>query len=868
MTMMNRGETSTSGASRLKAGSGRGLTVRSVVVCLVSLLVMGVWIEYEELYNTFGGPLAENSPPNAAVGVILLVLGISAILYLVRRPLRLTTPELVVVYSSLVLAAPLMTQGLWHRLFGLISAVPHYADFKSYESLPPMLWPHGPNLVENGQFEKGLDAWRLEGLKAQWETMQWRGREWKVPCLGRPDEGGQTGCLKFSLPAGAVVPGEKFLFSCLIRASGFSGNSAYLVQLQADDEPPVTILSGAEVTRPTFSLPSGFKRVGASPVNIPAGLRRTLTLLIVKRGEGELAIQDVQFFNVQAVEGLYSGRHVVREDGLAKLGPDERDFTQVRPDRLLSLAGLRYLVTGGIPLGQWWQPFLAWSWLVAALFLGFLGFNIVMRRQWVEYERFTFPLTILPKQLLQDEQGRLVIFRNRVMWAGFAVTLPLVLWKGLCYYYPMLPALSPGQGSLADYVNSPILKAFLSEVSFGVAVPGIAFCILAVALLIETDVLLSLWLTFFVFQLWRACGQAFNLTRYPGYPWEHQQTMGGFIAFALLAVFVARNHLARVGRLITGGGAGAEAGEARSYRGAVLLVGVSLAAIAGWSLWTHMGLLAGVLFFSYMLLCGFAASKIRAEMGAPWPYLTPYYGMQFVAAVGGFTVFHSTGMLVATIAAGFMCTVCFLMMAPVQIEMMELGRHFQVKPRDVGAGLTLGLVGGLLIGGFVVLCWAYGFGANNLKTSSPYEQNWYFAQFRAGEVTADRAIGTLSNGLQPESQPLNIIHNPDAKGLAIGAGITLGLAGLRAVFTWFPLHPLGYVLAATFFMKGMWFYAFLAWSIRMLLLRLGGARTIRAGLVPFCIGMFLAAVVSIVVFDGVGILLRLKGVAEVYSGIP
>jgi hypothetical protein len=52
------------------------------------------------------------------------------------------------------------------------------------------------------------------------------------------------------------------------------------------------------------------------------------------------------------------------------------------------------------------------------------------------------------------------------------------------------------------------------------------------------------------------------------------------------------------------------------------------------------------------------------------------------------------------------------------------------------------------------------------------------------------------------------------------------------------------------------------------MLRLGGARTIRDGLMPFCVGMFLAAVVSIVVFDGVGILLRLKGVVEVYSGIP
>jgi hypothetical protein len=844
------------------------LTFRSLVVCLVSLVLMAVWIEYEELYNTYGGPLAENSPPNAAVGVILVVLCLSALLYAIRRPLRLTTPELVVVYSSLVLAAPLMTQGLWHRLIGLVSAIPHYADFKSYESLPPMLWPHGPNLVPDGCFEQGLGAWSSEGVEIGWEKLDWQDRKWRVPTLSSINKTGGDMRLIYKVPAASVVPGEKFLFTCLVKATGFVGESTYSVLLQADDAGPVQILAGTDTTRPSFSLPSGFQRVGASPVVIPSGLTNRLSLMIVMRGEGSLAVHDVQFFNVEAVEGLYSGRHVVSEKTLASLGPHERDFTQIRPEHLVSPAGLRYILTGGIPWRQWAQPMLVWGWLVGALFIGFLGFNILMRKQWVEFERFTFPLTILPKQLLHQENGRFTILRSRVMWAGVAVVFPLVIWKGLCFYYPMLPAISLGQGSLSDYVSNPVVKAFLSEVTLGSMVPGISFCILAVALLIETDVLLSLWLTFIVFQLWRAFGQAFNFTRYPGYPWEHQQTMGGFIAFALLALFVARHHLGRVCGLVLGRGNASERREAWAYRGAILLVTASLMAIAGWSIWTHMGLAAGLIFFSYMLVCGFAASKIRAEMGAPWPYLTPYYGMQFVAAMGGFAVFSSTGMLVATIAAGFMCTVCFLMMAPVQIEMMELGRHFQVRPRDIGSGLTLGLVGGLVIGGFVVLCWAYGFGVNNLKTTSPYEQNWYFSQFRTGMLNADRAMEAGTAALNPDVQPLNIIHNPDAKGLAIGAGVTLALAGLRSVFTWFPLHPLGYVLAATFFMKGMWLYMFLAWCIRMLMLRLGGARTIRDGLMPFCVGMFLAAVVSIVVFDGVGILLRLKGVVEVYSGIP
>ena len=121
-------------------GPQRGLTLRAVVIAIVAMLVMGIWIEYEELYCS-GGPLAENSPPNSAVGVIWGLVILSGLLYKFRKSLRLITAELVVIYSALILSAPLMTQGFWHRIFGLATAIPHHQDFKSYESLPPMLWP-------------------------------------------------------------------------------------------------------------------------------------------------------------------------------------------------------------------------------------------------------------------------------------------------------------------------------------------------------------------------------------------------------------------------------------------------------------------------------------------------------------------------------------------------------------------------------------------------------------------------------------------------------------------------------------------------------------------------------------------------------
>lgn len=843
---------------------------------------MGIWIEYEELFNGYGGPLAENSPPNSAVGVILVVLGIGGALYALRRSLRLVTAELVVIYAALVMAAPLMTQGMWHRLFGLVAAIPHNSDFKSYESLPPMLWPHGPNLCTNGQFRNGLSGFTLsEGGSVTWTNID-RGSKgvWPSPMLSNEKNPDSNAVCRLALTLDRydehgreiLVPGENYLLALLVKSVNFTKGSSYHIRMSTTPGSDSILLASMQETSPTMASPEGFQRIGVNAVILPTSLDRKLTLDIGFVGQGGLILQDLQFFNVQATEGLYAGRNFVQEKNLGTLDANERDFLRIRPDNMLSLAGIQYLLSGHIPLSQWVQPALAWGMLVVALFLGFLGLNILLRKQWVENERFTFPLTILPKSLFAMENDRLAIFRNWIMWLGFACTIPLVVAKGIHFYIPQFPAFGVTPEIKFDaFFTNPVIKAYLKDVGIGLNMGGLGFplCLLAIALLIETDILFSLWSAFLIFQLWNLCGIIFNGTRYPGYPWESQQAMGGFIAYALLAVVVGRIHLWQAFRAALGRKSSlTESHEVTSYRTAFLMVAVALFLFVGWGIWTRMGAGASLLFFGYMLVCGFAASKIRAEMGAPYGYLTPYWGMQFVGAVGGFAMFHSTGMLVASIAACFICPTCFLLIAPAQVEMMELGRHFKVRPRDIGAGLTLGLLGGLLIGGFVFLCWAYGFGSNNLKTPWFYDQFWSFQNFQNGEKAADRALAAGTLLQNPEMQPLNFVHNVDAKGLGIGAVITGTLAFLRAKLAWFPFHPLGYVLASSAFMKGWWFMLFLAWAVRVCMFRIGGAHSIRRGLVPFCVGMFLACIASIVIFDVVAICMRLQGSDAVFSKIP
>ncbi|MHB9023369.1 MAG: DUF6785 family protein [Armatimonadota bacterium] len=863
-----------------QAAPQRGLTLRSLIVTLFALLFMGMWIEYQECFNIHTGAFAENAPPNSAVCTILILFAVFAVLMSLRRSFRLTPMEYVFIFTALVVASPLMTQGMWHRFFGLIAAIPAEQDFKSYESLPPMLWPHGTNLITEGRFpRKGLGRFRYRGSKfstVQWdEKAEWKGRNWTCPVLdnGQDTRGHSELSIRLSRRDAqgreVLTPGGRYLFSLLAKSEGLQKSSAYAITMQADSSPPSNVLVLTGDTGRSLALPYGFERQGLSPLIIPLDLREELALTIAITGPGRLTVHDVQLFDNEAVAGARFGRNMVRGSRLHTLGDHERTFLVIKPDNMFSFAGLRYLASGFIPLRQWGQAAFAWTLLVGALFLGFFGLNVLMRRQWLEYERLSFPQVLLPRELFTEEtdaRGRPYrpLFRSKAMWAGFILVLVLATLRGLHYYFPSVPVPVPGYLEpilTSNFFTHPLLKAYFEKLPI-----AFWFFFFSITLLVETDILLSMWLTAVLFQFLYVLGKAFNLERHAGYPWDWQQNIGAFIAYALLAMIIGRKHLTQVFRHLIGRARMDERGEIVSYRTAALMVIGSLALLIAWGLWTRMGWFTSLLFFGFVLICGFTASKIRAEAGPAFAYWFPYYMLGFMGAMGGFAAYGSTGMLIVTICGGFMGTSCFLHLAPVQLEALELGRRLRVRLRDIGSALVIGVLGGLFIGGFVFLAWLYGFGADRMPVDY-YNYYWYVRGFAESAQNADRAFlaGTLHT--IKENAPLDVIHNIDARGIGIGVVVTALLTALRSALTWFPLHPLGYVLATTFYSKSFCYMLFLAWAVRKIAQRLGGAHAIRRGVNPFAIGMFLGGAASIILMDIIGLIFRAQGLTDIYNNV-
>jgi len=74
--------------------------------------------------------------------------------------------------------------------------------------------------------------------------------------------------------------------------------------------------------------------------------------------------------------------------------------------------------------------------------------------------------------------------------------------------------------------------------------------------------------------------------------------------------------------------------------------------------------------------------------------------------------------------------------------------------------------------------------------------------------------------------------------ILIGLGFSLALAALRMAFRWWPLHPVGYAISGSWSMDQLWAAVMVAWLIKALLLKYGGARAYKPA-VPFFVGLII-----------------------------
>ena len=463
----------------------------------------------------------------------------------------------------------------------------------------------------------------------------------------------------------------------------------------------------------------------------------------------------------------------------------------------------------------WLGPAAWWIGFIIALLFAFMCLSVLLRRQWMDNERLTFPIVQLP---LEMTRPHLELFRGRLLWLGFAVAAAVDVVNGLAYFYPALPTINVANINLRTYITAhPWTAIDWMPLTFYPAVIGLSF-------LLPVDLLFSCWFFYFYWKLQRVMSRAMAWDAIPQFPFIDQQGFGAYMGIVAGLLWIGRRYLRQVGRKILGRPSELDdSAEGLSYREAA--AGLVLGLVALYLFCLHAGMSIGIIaaFFAIYLALAIAVSRVRAEFGA---------------AVHDF---HMTGpdRILPLVLGGENIGRRDLSMfalfwwfnrayrshpMPHEIEGLYLARRTRANARAfmwcVMAAVPVAAVSTF---------WAYTHLAYKLGVAG---------KFWSGYGYGGEAFGQLETWLTTPEGP-----NFKAAG-AIGFGFAVAafLMLMRSQFFWWPFHPVGYAISGSWSINLVWTPIFIAWVAKITILRYGGLSLYRRAL-PFFLGLILGETV-------------------------
>lgn len=475
----------------------------------------------------------------------------------------------------------------------------------------------------------------------------------------------------------------------------------------------------------------------------------------------------------------------------------------------------------------WLVPILAWSAFTFAFILVMLMINVVVRRQWTEGEKLTYPIIQLPLNMIQDPMP---MFRNKLFWAGFAISAGLDIMNELHYIYPSVPGINLKLYDLQKYFTErPWNGVGWFPISFYPFVIGMGF-------LIPLDLLFSCWFFYLFWKAQRVIIFAFGLSgrggAYAGYQTMLEQSSGAYIGLSLIAIWASRRHIIRVVKNAFGMEQMDNSREPMSYRSALLLLILGFLFLVGFSYMAGMSLWLAIIFFVFYLMLNFAITRMRVEMGVPVHdihnsgpdlLLTPTLGTRRLGSAN-LTIMSMYWWFNRTHYSDTM---------PHQLEGFKLAEQINVKNKT----MLFVIVFSSIISIFATF-WAFLDQSNRVGMESA-NMNW------VGWESMNRLQNWLTNPTEASAS------TPIA--FSTGTLFALLLAFARSRFLWWPFHPAGYAVSNSWGMAIAWFPLFIAWVIKVLLVRIGGLKAHRQA-IPFFMGLILGEFV-------VGSLLSVIGTA-------
>ena len=502
-----------------------------------------------------------------------------------------------------------------------------------------------------------------------------------------------------------------------------------------------------------------------------------------------------------------------------------------------------------MPWAAWAAPMLAWSAFTLALMAGMFCLGALMSKDWIERQRLAFPLVDVPLSITGDDARptlRGSMFTNRIFWLGFAVPAALSLMGWLHRLIPSVPTVQMYELQMGRYFSGMGLPwNALSGMQLSIIFP-----VIGIACLLPGEVSLSLWLFYVLFLaqllLWGSFGVAeeggtaavaINPRVFIGF-----EEAGGFIAFSAAMIYQSRKAI----RSALWGLVGRGSQEADPYgplAGRWAIIGfvaanafmVWWAVKAGMSWWSFAALIG----MFYAVLVG--ASRLVAAGGVMYVDTGFFPRMIVMRSIGALPVGVPALTLYGYLSVIYMYDPMNLAMPQMMdsFKLLNVGR-LRGRAWPVAAALSVAAMLGV---GIPALLWVlYRHGAGSLS-------RWPFYSY------PQWAFGELDASLRTPEGPDNWLR----LALLLGGGFMLLLVWLHGSFVWWPVSPVGFLIASSYETnRSIWANVLIAWMLTALIRRYGGLKLYRA-MRPAFLGLVLGQYLT---SAGLAILSIMLGIQE------
>lgn len=519
-----------------------------------------------------------------------------------------------------------------------------------------------------------------------------------------------------------------------------------------------------------------------------------------------------------------------------------------------------------VPWRAWTRTMLFWVPLIVTSVAMFIGLALVLHRQWAVHERLRYPTVEFARALFPGQDGTVsVVFRDRLFWIGAMAVFLLHMNNYAARWWPHIMIPIATQFDFRPLLDLVPVYRVSGVHTYGLFKPMVYFSVVGITYFLASDAAFSLGIAPYVYGI--AMGIAATYGVNVRGPFMRPSACasnyaGAYCAMFLVLVYTGRHYYLNVLRRSLGIGtddavAPSAVWGARAAMAAGLLLTMQLTLVG-------LDVPMGVVFVVVMVVIHVVMSRLVAEVGL-FKLMPFFFPCALVWGMVGAKAANPDQLLLMGLVTSVLLVYPREAAMPFIVCGLRVADRARVRlGRVAAAGYAVYIVG-LLVAIPITLYIQYQYGALRAGDGWSYGQPprlVFDATCAVRQQLAARGVleQSLSAGALERLASIRPMQ-PCLIGFAITFVLVWVFTILRQRFAWWPLHPVMFLVLASWQSTYIAFSLLLGWLIKAVVTKYGGAAAYQR-FRPFMIGVIAGDLVAQLVPLAIGTIYYMM------SGIP